>query len=308
MIDLRHAIPTDLLRSPRVIASAVAVTVLAVVGVTAMSDLGGSLLAPGVDPERADRVSPEFTRHEQMALIHRKRFEGRSLFTTPLKPPSRPKPAPVVRVEPPKPVAPPKPAGPPATYGGPRPTGVIADMLVLAGGRTVKVGESGDGITVVAILPPDEVRLKWSGGEYTVSLREKFDTSVLSSGSSSSIGRTNPPGITPVAADPNANAASAPAAAPPSPPAPGTGSAPAVPAPSAPEAPASGALPPSNEIAPAVPAALEPSAIEAMDREQASKALEEVSRALRGRSGDPAVKERLERERQLLIDRVNKLD
>ena len=88
MIDLRHAIPTDLLRSPRVIASAVAVTVLAIVGVTAMTELGGSLLAPGVDPERADRVSPEFTRHEQMALIHRKRFEGRGLFTTPLKPPS----------------------------------------------------------------------------------------------------------------------------------------------------------------------------------------------------------------------------
>jgi hypothetical protein len=101
MIDLRHAIPTDLLRSPRVIASAVAVTVLAIVGVTAVSELGGSLLAPGVDPERADRVSPEFTRHEQMALIHRKRFEGRSLFSTPLKPPSRPKPAPVVRAEPP---------------------------------------------------------------------------------------------------------------------------------------------------------------------------------------------------------------
>lgn len=296
MIDLRHAIPTDLLRSPRVIASAVAVTVLAIVGVTAMSDLGGSLLAPGVDPERADRVSPEFTRHEQMALIHRKRFEGRSLFTTPLKPPSRPKPTPVVRTEPPKPVAPPKPAGPPATYGGPRPTGVIADMLVLAGGRTVKVGESGDGITVVAIMPPDEVRLKWSGGEYTVSLREKFDTSVLSSGSSSSVGRTNPPGITPVAADPNA----APVTTPP-PPA-------SLPAPAAPVAPASGEAPASGDLAPAVPAALDSSAIEAMDREQASKALEEVSRALRGRSGDPAVKERLERERQLLIDRVNKLD
>ncbi|MDI9411291.1 MAG: hypothetical protein QM519_07130 [Bacteroidia bacterium] len=297
MIDLRHAIPTDLLRSPRVIASAVAVTVLAIVGVTALSDLGGSLLAPGVDPERADRVSPEFTRHEQMALIHRKRFEGRSLFTTPLKPPSRPKPAPVVRTEPPKPVAPPKPAGPPATYGGPRPTGVIADMLVLAGGRTVKVGESGDGITVVAILPPDEVRLKWSGGEYTVSLREKFDTSVLSSGSSSSMGRTNPPGITPVAADPNAAPATAPA---PAPSTPGSTPAPAVPAP--------GEAPASTDLAPAVPAALDASAIEAMDREQASKALEEVSRALRGRSGDPAVKERLERERQLLIDRVNKLD
>jgi hypothetical protein len=297
MIDLRHAIPTDLLRSPRVIASAVAVTVLAIVGVTALSDLGGSLLAPGVDPERADRVSPEFTRHEQMALIHRKRFEGRSLFTTPLKPPSRPKPAPIVRTEPPKPVAPPKPAGPPATYGGPRPTGVIADMLVLAGGRTVKVGESGDGITVVAILPPDDVRLKWSGGEYTVSLREKFDTSVLSSGSSSSMGRTNPPGITPVAADPNAAPATAPD---PAPSTPGSTPAPAVPAP--------GEAPASTDLAPAVPAALDASAIEAMDREQASKALEEVSRALRGRSGDPAVKERLERERQLLIDRVNKLD
>lgn len=306
MIDLRHAIPTDLLRSPRVIASAVAVTVLAIVGVTALSDLGGSLLAPGVDPERADRVSPEFTRHEQMALIHRKRFEGRSLFTTPLKPPSRPKPAPVVRTEPPKPVAPPKPAGPPATYGGPRPTGVIADMLVLAGGRTVKVGESGDGITVVAILPPDEVRLKWSGGEYTVSLREKFDTSVLSSGSSSSMGRTNPPGITPVAADPNASASMAPGTAPPSTPAPGA--TPALPAPGAPNEPASGAAPASGDLAPAVPAVLDASAIEAMDREQASKALEDVSRALRGRSGDPAVKERLERERQLLIDRVNKLD
>lgn len=295
MIDLRHAIPTDLLRSPRVIASAVAVTVLAIVGVTAMSDLGGSLLAPGVDPERADRVSPEFTRHEQMALIHRKRFEGRSLFTTPLKPPSRPKPAPVVRTEPPKAVVPQKPAGPPATYQGPRPTGVIADMLVLAGGRTVKVGESGDGITVVAILPPDEVRLKWSGGEYTVSLREKFDTSVLSSGSSSSMGRTNPPGITPVAADPNAAPATAPV-----PSTPGSTPAQAVPAP--------GEAPASTDLAPAVPAALDASAIEAMDREQASKALEEVSRALRGRSGDPAVKERLERERQLLIDRVNKLD
>lgn len=306
MIDLRHAIPTDLLRSPRVIASAVAVTVLAIVGVTAMSDLGGSLLAPGVDPERADRVSPEFTRHEQMALIHRKRFEGRSLFSTPLKPPSRPKPAPVVRTEPPKAVVPQKPAGPPATYGGPRPTGVIADMLVLAGGRTVKVGESGDGITVVAIMPPDEVRLKWSGGEYTVSLREKFDTSVLSSGSSSSMGRTNPPGITPVAADPNASASMAPAAAPPSTPAPGA--TPALPAPGAPNEPASGAAPASGDLAPAVPAELDASAIEAMDREQASKALEDVSRALRGRSGDPAVKERLERERQLLIDRVNKLD
>jgi hypothetical protein len=283
MIDLRHAIPTDLLRSPRVIASAVAVTVIAVVGVTALSDLGGSLLAPGVDPERADRVSPEFTRHEQMALIHRKRFEGRSLFTTPLKPPSRPKPAPVVRTEPPKPVVPSKPPGPPATYGGPRPTGVIADILVLAGGRTVKVGESGDGITVVAILPPDEVRLKWSGGEYTVSLREKFDTSVLSSASSGSIGRTNPPGITPVAADPNMVPATAPGGAP-------------------------GGAPAAGELAPNVPAALDASVIEAMDREQASKALEEVSRALRGRSGDPAVKERLERERQLLIDRVNKLD
>lgn len=300
MIDLRHAIPTDLLRSPRVIASAVAVTVLAIVGVTALSDLGGSLLAPGVDPERADRVSPEFTRHEQMALIHRKRFEGRSLFTTPLKPPSRPKPAPVVRTEPPKPVAPPKPAGPPATYGGPRPTGVIADMLVLAGGRTVKVGESGDGVTVVAILPPDEVRLKWSGGEYTVSLREKFDTSVLSSGSSSSVGRTNPPGITPVASDPNEAPATAPA---PTPSTLGASSAPAVP-----EAPASGETPASADLAPAVPAALDTAAIAAMDREQASKALEDVSRALRGRSGDPAVKERLERERQLLIDRVNKLD
>jgi len=300
MIDLRHAIPTDLLRSPRVIASAVAVTVLAIVGVTALSDLSGSLLVPSVDPKRADRVSPEFTRHEQMALIHRKRFEGRSLFATPLKPPSRPKPAPVVRTEPPKAVAPPKPAGPPATYGGPRPTGVIADMLVLAGGRTVKVGESGDGVTVVAILPPDEVRLKWSGGEYTVSLREKFDTSVLSSGSSSSAGRTNPPGITPVAADPNQAPATAPASAPSTPG--------ASPASAAPGAPASGETPASADLAPAVPAALDAASIAAMDREQASKALEEVSRALRGRSGDPAAKERLERERQLLIDRVNKLD
>jgi len=293
MIDLRHAIPTDLLRSPRVIASAVAVTVLAIVVVTGISDLGGSLLAPSVDPERADRVSPEFTRHEQMALIHRKRFEGRSLFTTPLKPPNRPKPAPVVQAEPPKPVTPPKPAGPPATYGGPRPTGVVADLLVLAGGRTVKVGESGDGVTVVAILPPDQVRLKWSGGEYTVLLREKFDTSVLSSGSSSSIGRTNPPGITPVAADPSTNPATTPAS---------------VPAPVTPEAPASGALPASSDLPPAVPPALESSAIEAMDREQAAKALEEVSRALRGSTSDQAVRERLERERQLLIDRVNKHD
>ncbi|MBM4110660.1 MAG: hypothetical protein FJ254_04770 [Phycisphaerae bacterium] len=289
MIDLRHAIPTDLLRSPRVIASAVAVTVLAIVGVTAVSDLGGSLLAPGVDPERADRVSPEFTRHEQMALIHRKRFEGRSLFTTPLKPPSRPKPTPVARTEPPKPVTPPAPVGPPANYGGPRPTGVIADLLVLAGGRTVKVGESSDGVTVVAILPPDEVRLKWSGGEYTVSLREKFDTGVLSSGSSSSSGRTNPPGITPVAAEPKASPAIAPPSTPTLPP-------------SAP------ALPPPTEPAPEIPSGLDASAIGAMDREQASKALEAVSRALRDHTGDAASKERLERERQLLIDRVNKVD
>jgi hypothetical protein len=71
---------------------------------------------------------------------------------------------------------------------------------------------------------------------------------------------------------------------------------------------APGGAPAAGELAPNVPAALDASVIEAMDREQASKALEEVSRALRGRSGDPAVKERLERERQLLIDRVNKLD
>jgi hypothetical protein len=127
---------------------------------------------------------------------------------------------------------------------------------------------------------------------------------VLSSGSMAQPGRSNPPGITPVAADPQSDATTPPA------PSPSAGPAAATPPPSAPssEAPTTPAQPASQDLAPAVPDALEPSAIEAMDREQASKALESVSRALRGRSGDPAVKERLERERQLLIDRVNKLD
>lgn len=284
MIDFRHAIPTELLRSPRVIVSAVSIAVLGFIGLTGLSELGSSLVTPGVDPERADRVAPEFARHEQMALIHRKRFDGRSLFTTPLKPPSRPKATPVARTEPPKPVTPPKPPGPPATYGGPRPTGVVADTLFLAGGRAVKVGESADGVTVVRILPPDEVRVKWSGGEYTVSLRERFDTSILSTPSLSGAGRSSPPGITPVAADPP------PKNEPPAP------------------TPETSAAPSAEGLQPSVPAELDPSAVAAMSRDDATNALEAINRALGGTITDPTLKERLERERQLIVDRMNKPD
>ncbi len=286
VIDFRHVISSEQLRSPRVLVGLVCAVVIGAFAVTGVSDLAVTILAPGVDPAMADRVSPEFRRHEQMAAVHKARFDGRSLFTTPLKPPSRPKPVPVVQA-PTKVVTPPKPVGPPTRYEGPRPTGVMADLVFFVGGKSVKVGETGEGVTVVRIMPPDEVQLKHKGGEYTVPLRERFDDAVLTSGGGAGA-HSLPPGIT-----------STPT------PTPGIPMPLPVPLPPPEQPPV---VVPESGLSPSLPPELDPTAVAAMDHEQAKRALDIVADTLSRSDVDTTVKERLERDRQLLVERLNKLD
>jgi len=83
---------------------------------------------------------------------------------------------------PPKPPEVPKPAIPPR-YGGPALVGVAANAVYFADGKKIGLGQSEGGIEVVSISAPWSVRLRWSGGEFDVTLIERqpirFDQSTM---------------------------------------------------------------------------------------------------------------------------------
>lgn len=83
---------------------------------------------------------------------------------------------------PPKPPEEPKPPIPPK-YAGPAMAGVVANTVYFTDGKKIALGQAEGGVEVLAINAPWSVRLRWSGGEFDVTLVERqpirFDQSPM---------------------------------------------------------------------------------------------------------------------------------
>ncbi len=156
------------------VASVIAIAYASLVMVAQLSDLAGAVLTPrpGEDPIRA-RVDAYLAEHADAMNTYRGRFDGRSLFFKPKRPP---RPAPKVEVVesgPDEPPPPPPPRGPPLTYGGPSVRFVVGDEVWFHDGVHASVGEAVDGVSIIASDPPWTVTLGYDGGEYSIKLFEK---------------------------------------------------------------------------------------------------------------------------------------
>ena len=165
-------LPGGLRSGTPVLVSAAAVGLSAIVLTYGISAIGKSLIQPSLDATQADPLAELAVQSTELLENSRKRFEGRSMYSLPPMPPRKPR-----VVDLPKPVDPPKvdlgPAPPPALYTGPAPTSVIGNYVFFATlgdeNKSIKVGESKNGISVISVNAPYSVKLGYQRGEYTVS-------------------------------------------------------------------------------------------------------------------------------------------
>ncbi len=166
-------LPGGLRAGTPVLVSAAAVGLSAIVLAYGISAIGKSLIQPSLDATQADPLAALAVQSTELLENSRKRFEGRSMYSLPPMPPRKPR-----VVDLPKPVDPPKvdlgPAPPPALYTGPAPTSVIGNYVFFATlgdeNKSIKVGESKNGISVISVNAPYSVKLGYQRGEYTVSV------------------------------------------------------------------------------------------------------------------------------------------
>ena len=166
-------LPGGLRSGTPVLVSAAAVGLSAIVLAYGISAIGKSLIQPSLDATQADPLAALAVQSTELLENSRKRFEGRSMYSLPPMPPRKPR-----VVDLPKPVDPPKvdlgPAPPPALYTGPAPTSVIGNYVFFATlgdeNKSIKVGESKNGISVISVNAPYSVKLGYQRGEYTVSV------------------------------------------------------------------------------------------------------------------------------------------
>ncbi|MFM1822345.1 MAG: hypothetical protein RI967_611, partial [Planctomycetota bacterium] len=160
------------------VASVAAVGISAYVIAKGVGGIFGAVLAPSVDADRADPLASVSEESATFFETSRKRFEGRSVFSLPQPPVRRPR----IPDPPPRPVveAPKDPPPPPipATYTGPGVKGVLGDRVFFIDFSAV-VGETRNGVKVLAIDGPWKVRLGHKGGEYDVDLLKRPDEKFL---------------------------------------------------------------------------------------------------------------------------------
>lgn len=181
---------------------ALAVIVIAVLAQTPKV-FGVLRVAPTEDIDAKSRIEELAARQSDEVRLDAERFEKRSVFFTPPRPPTPPPP----RVETPDPGPPPiRPA--PAAYGGSlKPLAILGDQVWFGDGpassntQTIKLGESRSGIRLVSIEAPWSVRVAWTApgceeGEYNLRIFET-DGSGFRTGSTTSSTRSSFPGVTP---------------------------------------------------------------------------------------------------------------
>lgn len=156
------------------------------------------LLAPLSSPGAAPKAVPEATLAQKQAGFTKLLADSTARITDR---------APFGQIR----VATPAPAARPTTptrYGGPNIVAMVDNAVWFADGRRLKVGESsGESLSVLEVNAPWSAKLRWSGGEFTVSL---FDRSPINLSQPMSVwlGPPPPPSITaPTPARPAASAA-----------------------------------------------------------------------------------------------------
>ena len=318
-------LPVGVRWTPATCVGAAATLVLAGYALWTASGLLGSIFTFGSSSDPSEGLSDSLKRHEQLAAVDAKRFNGRSAFFAPAAP-VRKAPKPVKPPEPPKPPPPPPPPSAPREYAGPKPIGAVGSLVFFADNSQIRVGEEKGGVKVLSSEAPWSVKLAHSGGEYDVPLWTKGKEEFFN-GDWSSL-KSPVPGIEPAGSGKSGTSASpspATGSAPPNIPPPGGRVGPGMPsAPVTPPAPTGGSGEPpqpaattaqapagtnnpwtSEHMAP--PAALTAEQIAGMSRADAQSSLQAVSRARQNRNLDAATRERLNQEFQQLSNRMNEL-
>ena len=159
--------PADLRWSGPLIASGLAILIAMVAVLVELPGLTAAVFSPGESSREFDLAAELASKHDRQADVHARRFEGRSPFVVPSRPPTRPvarpKPQRTTTTPPPAPKAP---TGPPSTYQGPKPVGVAVNAVFFENGDVIYQGQERGGVTVLSVLGPNTVRLGHRGGEY----------------------------------------------------------------------------------------------------------------------------------------------
>ena len=165
-------LPVGVRWTPATGVGAAAVVVLAGYALWTASGLLGSIFTFGSSSEPSEGLTDSLKRHEQLATVDAKRFNGRSAFFAPPAP-VRKAPKTVKPPEPPKPPPPPPTPSAPREYAGPKPIGAVGSLVFFADNNQIRVGEEKSGVKVLSSEAPWSVKLAHGGGEYDVPLWTK---------------------------------------------------------------------------------------------------------------------------------------
>ncbi len=176
-LDSRWSIP--------LIGSLLAVVICGWVVAAQLIPIAVTLMTSQSESETNSSINKAIEKHEALVKVSVDRFSGRSLFTMP-SPPPRPAPPPPAPVAPPPPPPPPPPPSAPSEYTGTKPTGMLGQMIFFGSDLTIQVGEEKNGIKIIAIEPPTNVRIGHMGGIYSVAVWTPTDMSKLNNAGNSS--------------------------------------------------------------------------------------------------------------------------
>lgn len=176
-LDPRWSIP--------LIGSLIALAICGWVVAAQLIPIAVTLMTSQNESETNSAMNKVIEKHDSLVKVSVDRFTGRSLFTMPAPPP-RPAPPPAAPVAPPPPPPPAPPPSAPSEYTGTKPTGMLGQMIFFGSDLTIQVGEEKNGIKIIAVEPPTNVRIGHMGGIYSVAVWAPTDMSKLNNAGNSS--------------------------------------------------------------------------------------------------------------------------
>ena len=167
------------------IGSLLAVVICGWVVAAGLFPIAVTLMTSQNQSETNTAMSKAIEKHDSLAKVSADRFTGRSLFTMP-SPPPRPAPPPAAPVAAPPPPPPAPPPSAPSEYTGTKPTGMLGQVIFFGSELTIRVGEEKNGIKIIAVEPPTNIRIGHMGGIYSVAVWAPTDMSKLNPAGNSS--------------------------------------------------------------------------------------------------------------------------